>query len=35
MSTDEQAAASLEEARLTLSAARAIYQAATTEHEAL
>jgi HEPN domain-containing protein len=35
MSTEEQAEAYLEEARLTLSAARAIYQAATAEQEAL
>ena len=35
MSTDEQAAAYLEEARLTLSSARAIHQAATAEREAL
>lgn len=35
MSTDEQADAYLEEARLTLSSARAIYRAATMEQEAL
>jgi HEPN domain-containing protein len=35
MSTDEQAAAYLDEARLTLTSARAIYRAATAEHEAL
>lgn len=35
MSTDEQAAAYLAEAQLTLSSARAIFQAATAEQEAL
>lgn len=35
MSTDEQAGAYLDEARLTVSSARAIHRAATAEHEAL
>lgn len=35
MSTDEQAAAYLDEARHTLSSARAIFQAATAENEVL